>query len=203
MELIDLKNDVQSLILNCIKHRKVLKEPTLSLYNILKANGMETYSRLCARRIIDKELVDGCSIDYNINNPEDLLLSAKGIVTSKDILEGYCDHEKINSYINLLDDIGMIYAHVNHQVGMLRVMNIPTLFSLLKTNRQIEFDNYTVNIDKIIKAELRARLPHNLIKQRIKKLCSTIFMMWRYRKLYAFATKHFVINGNKREESNK
>lgn len=180
-------NNVNELLLKCIKSREELTEPKLRLRPLLKVMGMEGYIKLCSRRIVEADLIDGEDIDFNLCDPYDLIFTADGIILASDILKGYCDERKLKEMLGVLKQTRKLYDTVNYQALLLQTLDTSELKDMRnKKNSDNLSDDAMNQISKFAAAELRARRIYNVALRKISYIVYLLKTYMRYRWLRRF-----------------
>lgn len=180
--------EYKELLINCIRNREQLPEPTIGLRSLLKAEGTEGYIKLCVKCISEAGLIDGDTIDIDISDPYNLLMTYNGIEKGFGILNKYCDENRLNHYISRLIDISHIFKLVNEQLLYYKLLDNKTLRKMkdkMFTDQSVSPDEAD-KISFIATEELNARKIHNLIYRKINIIIERIRVLWKYRKTVMF-----------------
>ncbi len=171
--------NLNDLLINCIRTREPLPEPTIGLRALLEAEGTAGYIKLCAKRISDAKYIDGKIIDLDLTDPYNLLMTYEGMFASSEILEGYCDHERLQNYIKALMHASKCFEKINRQASDYRLLSKGTL-RVIK-NHGVNDNSVDNTIKNLAAEELKARKMHNVIIRKFVQSASKIKLMWKIR----------------------
>lgn len=171
-----MKIDTEQLLINCIRNRELLPEPTMGLQAILKAEGMERYAAVCVNRIRNADLVDEQSIVPDLMSSADLLFTSEGLGKAYDILLGYIEKSKLTQYKDYLEHCTNVFGNINRQSKQYRLIDS----SMLRRMKKGDYMGYTfsakteASMKKMAAEELNARKIHNTLIRFLSKLFTEI-----------------------------
>ena len=147
---------VKERALTAIGHRSDLSQPTISVYNLLKAGKVESWAGLCCDRIAAANLIDMEDIIIDFINPPGLCLTADGVRICRNILESYIDKEMLCNVFEWMRSEESINKDVNTAVQVLRNMSVPRLRKLYREADTVKLSE-SINARELIREEMRQR----------------------------------------------
>ncbi len=117
---------VKRRIISAIKNRDDIKSMRISLFKLLQTNNMENYAEICCSRIIQESENDdleseGIEVYASIGPRQyEVLLTADGILESKNVLLDYIPEESLEDTFVLLCEERRIVMEVNSVAKRLR-----------------------------------------------------------------------------------
>ena len=178
--------DAMERTLTVIRQRENLDKPTLSVQTILKTGGMEMYSNMCCDRISDEGLIDGEEVQIDFANFPDIKLTADGIMHCRDILESYVQDKVLTDAFSLLCEVEQMDAEINNMAKLMRNMKISDLLKTYKALDNYPDDEATGRIRKYISAEIWNRSILAVMKRKISKFVTDIYLKVKYRGLFQY-----------------
>jgi len=183
-------NSVDELLLKCIKNREELAEPKIFLRPLLRGMGTEGYIKLCSRRIAEADLIDGKNIDFDLNDPYNIIFTGDGILIASDILLGYCDEKKLRDVLGLLLQTRRLYRNINDQAMFLKTMETQTLRDMKKGRDTSDLPEDTKQrVINMASAELKARRIYNIVFRKISYGIYWLKTYLKYRCLLKFMSQ--------------
>lgn len=178
--------DAMERTLTVIRQRENLEIPTLSVQLILQTGGMGMYSNMCCDRISDEGLIDGEDVQINFANFPDINLTADGIRKCRKILECYVQNNNIADAFSLLCEVEQMDAEINNMAKLMRNMKISDLLKTYKALDNYPDDEAKGRIRKYISAEIWNRSILAVMKRKISKFVTDIYLKVKYRGLFQY-----------------
>ena len=168
---------VKERALTAIENRSDLSQPTITVYNLLKAVKVESWAGLCCSRIADANLIDMEDIIIDFLNPPGLCLTADGVRICRNILESYIDKEMLCNVFEWMRSEKSINEDVNTAVQVLRNMSGPRLRKLYREADSLQIPE-SINARELISEEIRQRSPLSGVFRKIRKEYRLLPIRW-------------------------
>lgn len=163
----------------------------LNLKEAMSENNTESFLRLCSKRIIDANLVDGKMVLIDINHPDNLYITADGLLLCQEILEGYIDEKNIRKYMEDMLSLRSVFRGINDQANYLKRQSKTLLWAIATDKEMVNVKpERREEIKTLVKEELKARSIPATISRKVRYLRDRIGLVWCYRRVYLFAMLH-------------
>lgn len=159
---------VKERALTAIGNRSDLSQPTISVYNLLKAGKVESWAGLCCDRIAAANLIDMEDIIIDLINPPGLCLTADGVRICRNILESYIDKQMLCNVFEWMRSEESINEDVNTAVQVLRNMDSPRLRKLYREADTLQLSE-SICARELIQEEMRQRSLFMALIRKVKK----------------------------------
>lgn len=181
----------RDLIIKSIQARGPLSDPTASLRKMLEVCDTQVFLKACMERIFDEQLYDNKDIIIDVEDPYNLILTARGIVKTKDILESYIPRENLDELLNYLIKYNMLIRNASDIASFLSKVKKTDLKTMAKgCFHDTTVANYEEDIKIYAAEELKQRRLSSIVKRKISKIAASAELFWKYRRVILFAAFH-------------